>query len=387
MTLFTQNKYPDTIKLIALGFITVLAILVISSCSSSTGESPLDPDSNWLVPIEQVVDGGPGKDGIPSVDQPKFSGVNAEDTGYLQDERLVLVLKVKNETRIYPHQILDWHEIVNDEFDDTPVAVTYCPLTGTGITIDRRVNGTVTEFGVSGLLFKNNLIPYDRNTESHWSQMQIRGIEGDLAGEKLRTYAIVETTWGLAKEIFPDAQVMTTETGYGRSYTQYAYGQSYLTDHDDILFPVDNEDDRLPNKTRVHGVITSEFTGEGASVRVYPLNPEADSITVLNDDFKEHALVFAANYKNGLGVSFFRHLENEESIREFEAVQDSLPIIMKDRNGNYFDLFGEIISGPETGKRLQQTTSYSGYWFSFADMYPGNCIYPNSSRCTSDIDK
>jgi len=133
--------------------------------SSTPGQS----DNTWLISSNEVFDGGPGKDGIPSIDRPNFSEVNS--IGYMKVDDLILGLKVGNEIRGYTHPVLDWHEIVNDQVKDHPIAITYCPLTGTGIGWNRKIGNLVITYGVSGLLYRNNLIPYDRqtNSQSHFS--------------------------------------------------------------------------------------------------------------------------------------------------------------------------------------------------------------------------
>jgi hypothetical protein len=95
--------------------------------------------------------------------------------------RRVTGVRIGNDFRAYPHKILDWHEIINDEIGGKPVAITFCPLTGTSIGIERSLEGSPVEFGVSGFLFRNNLILYDRISESYWSQMQLRSIGGDFS--------------------------------------------------------------------------------------------------------------------------------------------------------------------------------------------------------------
>ena len=154
-----------------------IASIILSGCKEeeSFGNSNKRPSSNslqneWLIPEGLVRDGGPGKDGIPAISDPKFTQASAVD--YLKDEDLVIGLKYNEEIKVYPHIILDWHEIVNDEIDEFAFALTYCPLTGTAINWNRKLNGITTTFGVSGLLYNSNLIPYDRETDSNWSQMQ-----------------------------------------------------------------------------------------------------------------------------------------------------------------------------------------------------------------------
>ena len=198
----TNRYFPKIITAVV-----VLSTIILSSCNTSGNDSSLDLDSEWLIPASQIVDGGPGKDGIPSLDNPDF--IDLSEATFIPDDRMVLGLRVGDEIMAYPHQVLDWHEIVNDEADGKSVAVLFCPLTGTGMAWNRNINGTITEFGVSGLLFKNNLIPYDRSTDSNWSQMLQQSVNGTLSGLQTSVYPVVETSWATWKELYPDSRVPT----------------------------------------------------------------------------------------------------------------------------------------------------------------------------------
>ena len=118
---------------------------------SGTGNGGSSITVDWLIPINEVLDGGPGKDGIPALENPENIGVN--DIHFLSDSDLVIGFSSGNQARAYPHKILDWHEIINDEVNGKKLAVTYCPLTGTGIGWKRSIDGQTTTFGVSGLLY------------------------------------------------------------------------------------------------------------------------------------------------------------------------------------------------------------------------------------------
>jgi len=352
----------------------------LHSCdsSSSTGgignPGPVS-DSNWLIPSNEVVDGGPGKDGIPSIDDPKFA--SADQVNFVQDDRLVVGVKINDEVHLYPHQIMDWHEIVNDEIDGQHFALTYCPLTGTGIAYDREINGEPLEFGVSGLLFRNNLIMYDRRTDSNWSQMQLRSVNGALSGRDGETIQVVESTWETWKQMYPDAQVLTTDTGFSRNYSGFAYGRTYLTNNNSFIFQPKRNDNRLENKTIVHAVMESEFRGEDTVMRIYPIKDLSADIQVIQESFRGRDIVFAGSSAEQIGVSFFRSTQ-DGAVLEFEPVQGELPVIMEDNEGNRWNIFGEAVSGPRAGERLTTTESYNGYWFAFADFYPNSCIYPNT---------
>ena len=222
------------------------------------GFDSLAASEDWLVNIGYVRDGGPGKDGIPALEDPEIKLYLEKDyieNGfYLEDQDLVVGLQVDSIAIAYPHPILNWHEIVNDNVNDTWFAVSYCPLTGTAASWNRKLQKGITTFGVSGLLYNNNLLPYDRATESVWSQIRNECIHGELIGSRADLIPIVETTWETWKQMYPRTWVLTENTGYSRGYTYYPYGD-YRTLHDWIFFPNSNKDDRIPAKERVYGII------------------------------------------------------------------------------------------------------------------------------------
>ena len=161
--------------------------LFIAACANSfSANSTNNPAKDWLIPADEVYNGGPGKDGIPSLSNPEF--VTPAEAGYLNSSSLVLVYKNGSDIRIYPHAILNWHEIINDNISGSKITVSFCPLTGSGMGFERMVEqkGALreTSFGVSGLLYNTNLILYDRLTDSYWSQMRLQCVGGELKGQK-----------------------------------------------------------------------------------------------------------------------------------------------------------------------------------------------------------
>lgn len=347
---------------------SILAGLVILSmslwgCEEETPDGTNNNTSNknaWLIPKAEVFDGGPGKDGIPALTLPDFVGVGG--VNYVSDKELVLGFVVGNEARAYPHSVLDWHEIINDKVGDVHVSVTYCPLTGTGIGWNREINGKVTTFGVSGLLYNSNLIPYDRETDSNWSQIRLDCVNGDLSGSEIETFTLVETTWGTWKEMYPDTRVVSSGTGYNRDYNAYPYG-SYRTNHDYLIFPLANEDSRLLSKERVHGIVWS------GNATVFPLTSFGDEVQVFEIQFEGEDFVVVGNGKDNFAVSFLRD-PGDGSLPAYTPVQGQYPVVMTDGEGNMWDVLGTAVSGPRQGTRLTHARSFIGYWFSFAAFYP-----------------
>lgn len=206
------------------------------------------------IPLDEILSGGPKKDGIPSIDNPKF--ISREKATFLKDDDVGLGLEYKGVTRFYPYQILVWHEIVNDTIQGDPVLVTYCPLCATGIVFLGKVNGKPQEFGVSGRLWKSNLLMYNRaekeSDESLWSQALGEAVVGPETGAKLSIIRSNTVKWGDWKKEHPDTQVLSKDTGALRSYGLDPYGNYYQSR--DVSFGATFNDTRLHPKAFVIGI-------------------------------------------------------------------------------------------------------------------------------------
>lgn len=203
------------------------------------------------IELSEVLSGGPGKDGIPAINDPVFYSVS-EAQKVEDDDIEGLLVTVAGETKFYPYSVLVWHEIVNDTVGDVPVSVTFCPLCGTGIVFDRRVGGEILQFGVSGMLWQSNLLMYDTKTESLWSQAIGRAVVGDLLDTQLGIVNSDVITFATFKENFPNGQVLSRETGHIRLYDHYPYGN--YESNDDLYFPVKVQDERHFSKELMYVV-------------------------------------------------------------------------------------------------------------------------------------
>jgi len=183
--------------------------------------------------------------------------ISADQINYLSDDDLVIGISNGTNQIAIPHRILDWHEIVNiDDFGNNQ-AVVYCPLTGTGIGWSTSINNSTTTFGVSGLLYKNNIVPYDRATNSNWSQLRGQCVNGELIGSSPETSVLIELTWGVWKKIYPTSRVVSTNTGHARQYAVYPYG-TYKTDNDRFIFPIPPLKNNIPAKERVYVINSTD---------------------------------------------------------------------------------------------------------------------------------
>ena len=346
-------------------YLFILFLFVNASCSDESEAPNPSPGSNsqddWLIPENQVFNGGPGKDGIPSIDDPQFSPVSEID--FLSDGDLVLGIRVDNEIKAYPHPILDWHEIVNDRIGQHSIALTYCPLTGTGVGWDRMINNDETTFGVSGLLYNTNLMPYDRASNSTWSQQRLDCVNGPNKGQEAVIHAFIETSWKTWKQAFPDSKVMNLNTGFSRNYSRYPYGD-YRTNDRDLLFPISNEDDRLPAKERVLGVrVNNSFVA-------YQFDDSSEELELISDRFNGQELLVLRSTELNY-ISAFKSPGNGLTFEP--AAEDEFPAVIKDSNGTSYDLLGYCLDN--SGSQLELAEQFIGYWFSWGTFYPNIDLY------------
>jgi len=232
--------------------------------------------SGATIPVNEIKDGGPPKDGIPSIDNPKFH--SAREAQLADGDRILGVLH-DGVAKAYPIAIMNYHEIVNDFFNDDPIVVTYCPLCGSGIAFDATIEGERKTFGVSGLLYNSDVLLYDRQTESLWSQIMNEAVTGPMKGKELEKVITANTTWANWKKDHPESLVLSEDTGFRRDYSRDpypGYAQSAK-----LFFQVEEEDDRYHPKETVLGL---EVNGNYKAYPFSELSKVEDGI--LKDSFE-----------------------------------------------------------------------------------------------------
>ncbi|MEI6510481.1 MAG: DUF3179 domain-containing (seleno)protein [Candidatus Uhrbacteria bacterium] len=225
-------------------------------------------DANRGFDASDLVSGGTPDGGIPSIDTPIFESV-AEADQYLKDDGMGLDVELDGRHRFYPFQIVVWHEIVNDTFGDKNLAVTFSPLTMTGMVFERP--DVTTVFHVAGSLWSDNLILVDAATKSLWSQILGRAVVGERSGTVLVPYQTTVVSWTDWKVENPRGEVLSRDTAASRDYTRDPYGNYAASPS--ILFPLTTVDARLPAKTMVY-VVT-----DGDARTAYP----ADAVAKVKD--------------------------------------------------------------------------------------------------------
>jgi hypothetical protein len=241
-------------------FIGILSLIALLGCAQQNtldeqdSASSIKVDSRgvkYIVDPGKILSGGPPKDGIPSIDNPKFVPLSAADR-WIEDNELVLAIIYKGVKRVYPLQILVWHEIVNDTIAGDPILITYCPLCGSGIAYRRSFDGEAVEFGTTGKLYNSNLVMYDRKTDTWWTQIDGKAIVGELTGQELTEISIDTVSWREWKKVHPDSEVLSQDTGFSRNYGRDPYGSYYEDSY--LMFPIEHDDQRIHPKTVIFGI-------------------------------------------------------------------------------------------------------------------------------------
>ena len=270
----------------------MLAILLLSCNTYALWNGfQVEPHS---IPLEEILSGGPPKDGIPALMAPRF--LPADEVDFLSPEDRVLGIQGAHQTKAYPIAILNWHEIVNDTLDGTPVVITYCPLCGTGIGFLRHVGDHLFTFGVSGLLYQSDVLMYDHQTESLWSQIAMQAVTGKALGQRLEPIFLEHTTWATWRTRHPDTLVLSRETGFTRDYRRDPYEAYAQTDR--LLFPPARQNNRLSPKEWVLGLEV------GGKFRAYPFSTLEKAGRAFSDSFhgQDYVICWDAQAKSATVV-------------------------------------------------------------------------------------
>jgi hypothetical protein len=309
------------------------------------------------VPLGAIFHGGPPKDGIPALTRPNVIPAAAAD--YLDATDVVLGLELNGETRAYPLLIMNWHEIVNDTLGGVPVALTYCPLCGTGIAFDPVIDGVAVEFGVSGLLHNSDLLMYDRATDtpSLWQQALGRAVVGPQTGAKLTIMPVAHARWGEWSAIHPDTTVLSTDTGYGRNYARDPYAG--YADDPVLFFPVDGAKPDLPRKTWVYGLIHNGQT------RAYPLE-RFGQLRAANDVVGGEGIVVITGEGSPPGARVY-----QRGLVRFALAGG----VLTDADGGVWQTTETELLGPNGESLRRLTEGFVAFWFAWSAFYPGTDIY------------
>ncbi len=333
--------------------------------------------SKHSVPYSEIFSGGPPKDGIPAIDDPKFVSVTEADA-WLKPVEPVILLQIDDDARAYPIQILIWHEIANDLVGGVPVAVTFCPLCNTAIVFERKIDGRVLDFGTTGRLRYSNLIMYDRQTESWWQQAEGNAIAGEYTGKQLKFLPASIIAWSDFKTNYPDGKVLSRDTGFNRSYGRNPYYGYDDVNNPPFLYRGPKTPDVLPPVARV---LTVDLNLDAVA---YPYNVLQDK-HVINDTVGGQSIVVmwiagtasaldqttvAGGRDVGAANVYARELDGQTLTFEFDGTH-----IIDQETRSGWDVLGHAINGKLTGKALTPIVAINHFWFSWAAFKPQTRIY------------
>lgn len=324
-----------------------------------------------LVDPDRVVSGGPPPDGIPPVDEPRF--VPADDVGWLADDEAVIALSVDGQHRAYPVEIMVWHEIVNDTVAGRPVSVTYCPLCSSAVAFDRRLGERTLTFGTSGRLYLSDLVMYDRQTESLWSQIEGRAVAGVLAGEQLDRIPVQTVGWQQWRQAHPQGWVLSRETGAERDYGRNPYPGYDDAGSDPFLFD-GLPDERLEPKTRVAAL------GDPQDPIAVPLTLLAEQRVVTLDVAGQPVVLWAgsglrsaldaADVAAGRAVAATGAFRPAAGGQALDFAASGPDTFVDAQTGSEWDVLGRAVSGPLAGTRLPRVGHLDTFWFAWAAFHP-----------------
>jgi hypothetical protein len=341
------------------------------------------PVSGWQTDFEiasvdfsEIISGGPGKDGIPAIDEPRFESID-EARGWQDEQVPVIALEVNGEARAYPLSILMWHEIVNDTLGGVPVVVTFCPLCNTALVFERELDGVLYDFGTTGNLRFSDLVMYDRQTESWWQQATGEAIVGVLTGTRLPFVPSQIVSLGDFAAAHPDALVLSRETGHSRNYGRNPYVGYDSVDQNPFLFRGEI-DGRLSPMERVVAVKV------GDESVAYPYS-EVARLGVIQDQVAGTPVVVF--WQPGVASALDAALIDEG--RDIGATGVFSPVVEGDQltfeprtdaivdreTGSLWSIFGVATDGPLEGERLEPIGHGDHFWFAWAAFEPDTRIW------------
>lgn len=363
----------------------ILACAALAACGTTPtddgpGPGPGPDLSLTCAATAAIFDGGAGRGGIPALTNPplvelddpgatyvdEYAAAAANDDGSV--EARVVGLYVDGTAIAVPHNVLWWHEIVNLDVGGHRLSVTYCPLTGSPLVFDLGASG-VAHLGVSGLIFENNLVMFDPDTESLWPQLCLGAVRGPLEGSNLIQFPATDMRWETWKARHPDGLVVSSATGFDREYTRYPY--RFYEASDFLLFPLSRAPDtRRPLKERVFGI------GEGRGGIAFPFEElvgTSSGTNVITTLFGGGEVILLWDGEAlGAGAFYPRTMANEPV--KLRASEDGR--FTDAETGTQWNAAGLAIEGPMAGSRLQPVAgAFVAYWFAWAAFYPDTGIW------------
>ena len=335
-------------------FGTVALVVILASVVPAPATQSGDDELHLVLP----------KDAIRAIDRPAFEPAEKADR-VMDSKELVIGLVGEREQRAYSTWQLDRHEIVNDVFEGRAIAVTWCPLCGTGVVYDRTVDNRTLTFGVSGMLFRDALVMFDRETDTLWTHVDGRAIQGPLAGRTLVLVAAIHATWKQWKTLYPDSLVLKKRGEFRSPYESYNRSSQKLG-----IFGRRNEDTRLPGKERILGIRAD------TAVVVFPLG-EVRKARIAHAQVGSLPVVLAAPEKDLPAVAYDRRV-NDRALT-FTLTETKPPALRDVETGTIWRLSdGLAVEGRLKGAQLTRVVAHPAFWFGWRGYFPYSEIWTAS---------
>ena len=309
------------------------------------------------------------RDAIVPIDQPVYGQPDA--LSWLEDEDLVLGYRsagAAGAAFAYPVNILNFHELVNDEIEGVPVLVTYCPLCFSGVVFSREVQGRELTFGNTSALYQSDLMMYDHQTGSYWFQVGGEAVVGTLTGVRLILLPSATMEWGEWRRLYPDTRLLVGTAHDPEEFNQSSYGRGMSSgfqdavNREDFAFPV--RKDKLDSRLSAGEIVVTIELNQ--SLKAYPLGLLGDA--AVNDTLGGRPVVLLTR-KDNRGVGAFSSSREERDLI-FEYRESDQAFVDRD-TGSVWDVGGRAISGPLKGAQLDVLNTRRAFWFSIAIAFPG----------------
>ncbi len=334
-------------------FITFLVLFLLFGCEekqipedSGENNNAYAAGSGWAVDTNEMT-GTSIRNSFPVVTNPSYKKV---DQISIPDKERVIVVRIDAGIFVYPLRFMGI-EVLNDVYAGEYFVVTHCPLTQSNLAWNRIVGNDTLTFSASGVLYKENLVPYDLETESMWSQMLFKGIHGQYIYVTPQLYSIVETNWGIVKKYLPNSHIYE---GYNNN-SKFQKNEIYTDTNS-----TNGKNEGLYQKGEmVYGFFlnTNIFSSQLVFTKSHEdLNNEI-TIEELN------GIVVVSSEKYEFIVSFY------SEGKEFIPVKGEFPVILEDENGIKYDIFGYPESNQNLTEKLRSPISYSALWWAWTDFY------------------
>ncbi len=324
----------------------ILSILIVTmygcnseSNNSLSGSPPIE--YNWVIPKGNVT----GNFNLfPLAVNPTFTKVSEVD--FISDNALVAIISFKNEIRVYPYKYIKPYESINDIIDGNNIAMTYCPITKSALCWNTNFKLDTFTLRASGYLLNDNVVLYDKNSDTYWSQMLSASIKGKYAEQNNTNFNFIETKWVLVKNHFKDALVFTNNSISNSKKSNNKINSKKIEDNVSVYGILDK---KVKSTTKVHIFKYEEFENK---IKIFQSRIGIDNILIVGSK----NLHFITSYIN-----------DQNTI--FTPVQNNFPVVMKDSDQNQWNIFGIAISGPRKGQQLKSPTGFIALWWAWNGFY------------------